>query len=193
VHTAFQERDFTRSALTADGYRGWTTFSAIRPGGLATVDPEGGTYMVLRVTDDAPRFLKASPAGHFKGIDQTVPLAQLRANWVDRACVLYIGKGNNLDVRLRAMAAFGAGKATAHRGGRLIWQLKESPSLLVAWRSVRPGFTPKTDEDDMIECFRQAYGKPPFANYPDRLGRSQVPTRPASRSGRATACRLRPP
>jgi hypothetical protein len=46
-----------------------------------------------------------------------------------------------------------------------------SRELLVAWRHVRPGFTPKTDEDDMIARFREAYGQPPFANYPDRMGR----------------------
>ena len=147
------------------------TFSALRPGGPGTVDSEGGTYVVLRVTGDPPAFLHISPAGHFKGVDPTVSPGQMLANWVNGSRVLYIGKADHLDVRLRCMAAFGAGKRVAHWGGRLLWQLKESADLLVAWRPARAGFTPKTDEHDMIERFRLAYGKPPFANYPDRMGR----------------------
>ena len=171
MHVPARKSDFSRRSLTADGYEGWTTFSALRPGGGTKIDQEGGTYVVLRVSRDPPLFLKVSPAGHFKGYDQTAPLEQLQANWVVGALVLYIGKANDLDVRLRCMAAYGAGKRVAHRGGRLLWQLADAPTLLVAWRPVRVGSTPKTDEDDMIDSFREAYGRPPFANYPNRPGR----------------------
>ena len=163
--------DFAKRTLALPGYSGWTTFDSLRPGGGAKSVREGGTYVVLRTTDNAPRFLKINPAGHFKGMDQTVPISHLEANWVVGARVVYIGKADDLDERLRCMAAFGAGKRVAHRGGRLIWQLEEASDLLVAWRLVRRGFSPKTDEDDMIARFREAYGKPPFANCPDRMGR----------------------
>ena len=171
MHTPARKSDFTRRALTNDGYVGWTPFAALRQRSTAVIDEDGGTYVVVRVTNGPPTFLRESPAGHFKGENPTVPVQQLRANWVAGARVLYIGKGDDLDVRVRCMAAFGAGKRVAHRGGRLVWQLKESAQLLVAWRRVRPSFTPKTDEDDMIARFREAYGQPPFANYPDRMGR----------------------
>jgi hypothetical protein len=57
-------------------------FASLRSGGSLKVVPEGGTYIVLRVTDAPPVFLSISPAGHFKGQDQTVPLADMKANWV---------------------------------------------------------------------------------------------------------------
>lgn len=83
VHMPPPKLDFTRTGLTAGGYRGWMTFSALRPGGPGTVDSEGGTYVVLRVTGDPPVFLHISPAGHFKGVDPTVSPGQMLANWVN--------------------------------------------------------------------------------------------------------------
>lgn len=166
-----RKSDFTRRALTADGYQGWTTFSTLRPGGGTKIEHGGGTYVVLGVTDDPPICLEVTPASWFMGLDQTVPPEQLEVNWVAGARVLYIGKADDLDERLRCMAAFGAGRRVAHRGGRLVWQRAEASALLVDQMPVRAGFTPKTDEDDMIDCFRQAYGQPPFANHPDRMGR----------------------
>jgi hypothetical protein len=69
------------------------------------------------------------------------------------------------------MAAFGAGKKSSHWGGRLVWQLAEAPTLVVAWRPTRVVFDrPMDDETDMIRRFREAYGKPPFANLPHLLG-----------------------
>jgi hypothetical protein len=98
----------------------------------------------------------------FSSVDPTVSLSALKANWVDDARVLYIGKADSLNTRIRAMAAFGHGIRAAHLGGRVVWQLKESPILLVGWRPLRPGFTPLQDETDMIDKFRTAYGQPPL-------------------------------
>jgi hypothetical protein len=64
--------------------------------------------------------------------------------------VLYIGKADCLDARIRAMAAFGHGVRAAHFGLWLVWQLTESAFLLVGWRPVRAGFTPSQDETDVI-------------------------------------------
>jgi hypothetical protein len=173
VHDPPRITDFRRVALAADGYEGWTTFGSLHPRRPDIhIPPAGGTYVVLRVKTDEPVFLRANPAGLFKGRDPTVSLAHLEANWVDKARVLYIGKAENLDTRVRAMAAFGAGTKSSHFGGRIVWQLEEAPTLLVAWRHTRFGFEhPLDDEDDMIRRFRTAYGKSPFANRPHLLGR----------------------
>lgn len=164
--------DFTHKALVRDGYDGWVVFPELRPGGGAVIDGEPGTYVVYHMTDAPPVFLDANPAGPFKGRDPTVPAEHLKANWVGGAHVLYIGKANSLKVRVCAMAAYGAGKRVGHEGGRLVWQLADAADLLFAWRPLRKRFaTALADEVDMIEQFCSAYGKPPFANAPDRLGK----------------------
>lgn len=114
-------------------------------------------------------FAERSCGGWFKGKDPTVPREALDANWVDGAEVIYIGKAEELKRRLTQFADFGAGKAIGHWGGRLIWQLPSIDELLVAWKET-PGRVPIEVEAELIASFRQAYGKPPFANDPHRLG-----------------------
>jgi hypothetical protein len=53
----------------------------------------------------------------------------------------------------------------------LIWQLDQSERLLVAWKTLPTETDPPAVEKAMIAAFRNDYGKPPFANDPDRLGR----------------------
>jgi hypothetical protein len=47
--------------------------------------------------------------------------------------------------------------------------LVDAADLLVAWRET-PGRVPREVEAEMIASFREAFGKPPFANEPHRLG-----------------------
>lgn len=114
----------------------------------------------------ADRFVPRSCGGWFKGKDPSVRREVLDRNWVSGAEVVYIGKANNLRRRLGEFAAFGAGKAVAHWGGRLIWQLADTAALRVAWR-VTPEVVPVQVEGEMIAKFRQLYGQSPFANNPD--------------------------
>lgn len=135
---------------------------------LRDVPEPGGVYVVIQPTNTEPDFLKSNPGGRFKGRTPTVGAAALYANWVEGADIVYIGKADNLRRRLRQFAQFGAGKPIGHWGGRLIWQLTRSKDLLVAWRET-PG--EKEVETTMLADFRAAYGRPPFANDPHRLGR----------------------
>lgn len=128
-----------------------------------------GVYIVIRAAGD-PRFLASNPGGRFKGKDPSVGDEGLCANWVEDAEVVYIGKADDLGRRLKEFTRFGEGKPIGHWGGRLIWQLADSAELLVAWRET-PGEIPRNVEATMIAAFRSAYGKPPFANEPHRLGR----------------------
>lgn len=160
--------DWARDRLETAGFEGWLSFNELH-GQLAGVPASGGVYIVVRRVA-APAFLGASPGGRFKGRDPTVSKAALRANWVDEAEVIYIGKGDNLRRRLREYMRFGEGEPIGHWGGRLIWQLKDSAELLVAWKET-PGRASRALEAEMIEAFRAAFGKPPFANEPHRLGR----------------------
>jgi hypothetical protein len=161
------KQQFSRQHLEADGFEGWVTFDHLR-----NTDPcptSGGVYVVSRSDQSAPCFLDQSCGGWFKDRDPTVTNDHLVANWVDDAEIVYIGKANNLRRRLREFAKFGAGYKIGHWGGRLIWQLEESSTLLVAWKET-PDLDPASVEAHMIADFRSAYGHPPFANDPHRLG-----------------------
>ena len=158
---------WTREGLQAFGFRGFVTFAAL-PG--VDVPRAPGVYCVLRPSAAAPVFLSHSPAGHFKGEDPTVSIADLQSQWVDGAHVVYIGKANQgatgtrgLRKRLDEYRAFGAGRPVGHRGGKRIWQLADSAELLVAWKTtVDEAAT--TTELELLAAFRQAYGRLPFAN-----------------------------
>lgn len=125
---------------------------------------------MVTYTASAPiTFAERSCGGWFKGKDPTVTLDALAANWVDDAQVVYIGKADQLNRRLKQYADFGSGKPIGHWGGRLIWQLPSIDCLLIAWKET-PGRVPVDVEAELITQFRRAYGKPPFANDPHRLG-----------------------
>jgi hypothetical protein len=134
------------------------------------VPAAGGVYVVWRVAADQPEFLDANLGGRFKGRDPTVSEDALRANWVDGAEVVYIGKAASLKRRIADFERFGRGAPIGHWGGRLIWQLADSVRLRIAWKPT-PGLDPKRVESRLIGEFREIYGKPPFANDPNRLGR----------------------
>lgn len=161
--------DWTNAALKRQGFKGWVTFNDLADE-LPAIARTGGIYVVVQRARSKPDFLKVNPGGRFKQRDPTVDAAALEANWVDGAEVVYIGKADNLRRRLREFMRFGAGVPIGHWGGRLIWQLSRSAELLVAWRET-PGEIPKAVETRLLEDFRAAYGKPPFANDPQLLGR----------------------
>lgn len=163
-----EQRSWQRAHLETVGFAGWVTFQqlACEP---ASVSSGGGVYVVHRGLGK-PRFSAESQGGRFKGRDPSVSEDVLRANWVDGAGIVYIGKADNLRRRLREFTRFGEGEPIGHWGGRLIWQLADSADLLVAWKET-PGRAPREVEADMIAGFRKAWGKPPFANEPHRLGR----------------------
>jgi len=160
---------WSREALAEAGFEGWITFGELAEG-LAAIAAGPGVYIVVRPPAGTLEYRAANPGGRFKGRDPTVSPEALSANWVDGAEVIYIGEAGDLRRRLREYMRFGEGAPIGHWGGRLIWQLADSPSALVAWRQT-PGRDPKQVESEMIAEFRESWGKPPFANEPHRLGR----------------------
>lgn len=157
---------FNRASLETAGFVGWVPFPAIRTTACPTC---GGIYVVLYSGENPRSFADRSCGGWFKGKDPTVPHEALAANWVDGVEVVYIGKADQLKRRLTQYADFGEGKPVGHWGGRLIWQLPNADALLVAWKET-PNRVPAEVEAELITAFRQAHGKPPFANDPHRLG-----------------------
>jgi hypothetical protein len=155
--------------LVANGFTGFITCSELQRTGCRDVPNEGGIYLVIRPFAMAPEFLSESIGGHFKGNNPTLPTAALRAQWVEPAKVLYIGKAGGLSgngtlkSRLRQYMNFGQGQAVGHWGGRCIWQLADSSSLQICWK-VTPSEDPAARESELIQDFRAQYHKRPFAN-----------------------------
>ncbi|MFA1701652.1 hypothetical protein ACDT10_01910 [Mycobacterium intracellulare] len=149
------------------GFSGWVPFAALP---TADVPGDAGVYVVVRPSDEPPTFLDVSPAGHFKGRDPTVPVAELAALWVPGARVVYIGKAalgttgrRGLRKRLDEFRRFGSGAPIGHSGGRRIWQLADHAELLVGWR-VADDIDAAKIETAMIAAFRAHHGRLPFAN-----------------------------
>jgi hypothetical protein len=160
-------------AIKNEGFEGFLSIRRLRMTGLREVPDQMGVYLVLRVAPEAHEFLERSPAGHFKGQDPTVAIEKLHAHWIDGAIVLNIGKAGapggsaTLYSRLKQYLEFGAGKPVGHRGGRLIWQLKDAQDLLVAWKVIESGI-PREVEREYIRLFKDANeGRRPFANLQD--------------------------
>lgn len=116
----------TTEPIDLNGFRGWVPFSELPD---ADVPTGPGVYVVVRPNDDPPTFLDVSPAGHFKGKDPTVPVAELQALWVPDTRIVYIGKASlgssgkrGLRKRFYEYRRFGAGEPVGHSGGRRIWR-----------------------------------------------------------------------
>lgn len=157
---------FDRPSLEATGFVGWIPFGLLKSSNCPST---GGVYVVTLEASSPPAFAERSCGGWFKGKDPTVSREALLLNWVDDAEVVYIGKADQLRRRLRQFADFGSGKPVGHWGGRLIWQLSNADMLRIAWKET-PGEVPLVVEAELLTAFRDVYGKPPFANNPDRLG-----------------------
>jgi hypothetical protein len=158
---------WTREALVEQGFVGWVPLRLLDSVQSAPV--ASGVYVVLFAGAE-PFDWQASCGGWFKGCDPSISSERLDANWVAGANVVYIGKGNSLRRRLVEFAKFGQGRAIGHWGGRILWHLPNPDGLLVAWRPTPETVDPAKVESELIDGFRLAYGKPPFANRPERSG-----------------------
>jgi hypothetical protein len=159
--------DWTQTSLTASGYAGFVPFAELP---TSDVPREPGVYIVIRPSVADPVFLRENPSGRFKDKDPSVPVETLEAAWVPGTPVLYIGKASGgtsgkrgLRTRLDEYRRHGAGLPVGHWGGRYIWQLEDSASLLVAWKPT-PDVDARDIERDLIANFVEHHKKRPFAN-----------------------------
>jgi hypothetical protein len=153
--------------ICLDSFSEPISIGALRKSRCSGVPREPGVYVILRASDRMPEFLRKSRGGWFKGKDPSVPLDEVRTQWVKGAHVVYVGKAagrKGLNRRVCQLVDFGSGKAVGHRGGRLLWHLPQSEKLLVRWRTC-PGTEADQAETNAIGSFKAVYeGKRPFAN-----------------------------
>jgi len=159
--------NFTREGILKEGFVGFHIIESFIRSGYSEVPNKPGNYIVFRSETPEPTFLEKSPAGWFKGKDPTVSIEILWENWIDGAHVLYIGKGINLNKRIKDFIRFGSGKRVGHMGGRLVWQVEGHENFLIAWMAVNTNENPRSKEKQMIREFKAIYGKRPFANLED--------------------------
>jgi hypothetical protein len=157
-----------RTPLESQGFRGFVTIRDLRASALEQVPDLPGVYVLLRDSEEPPRFRNRSIGGHFKR-DPTVGVDVLDEAWVGTSTVVYIGKAggpesrSTLRRRLRQYLRFGSGEPIGHWGGRYVWQLQDAEHLVVAWR-VTDGLNPEAVEKQMLRDFKAAHGRLPFAN-----------------------------
>ena len=156
-----------RQSLKQDGFTG---FRALADLDINRIPQKPGVFAVLRPEGFQPQFLAKSTAGVFKKKDPSLKAAELTAEWVDDADVLYVGKagpgskGNRgLRRQIQEFIDFGKGKPPGHWDGRLIWQLAGAGSLLIAWKEL-PVDQLNDAEAASHAAFLQSYGRLPFAN-----------------------------
>ena len=103
---------------------GFKTIKELKSLGFNSIPKEKGVYVVLHKKLSSPEFLFESIGGHFKGKNPTVPIYELKNNWVNNEEIVYIGQagGKNskstLRNRLTLYIKYGSGKPVGHQGGR---------------------------------------------------------------------------
>ncbi len=145
------------------GFEGFKSVHELNDNKSAIPDAMG-VYMVVYANDFSPEYLSVGTGGHFKGKNPNVSIDELKNNWIEDTCVVYIGKATNLRKRLSQYLRFGEGSNVGHWGGRYIWQLKDSRNLLFCWK-MTPNENSKDVESALIREFQIYYnGRLPFAN-----------------------------
>ncbi len=158
------------SSLETDGYTGFLTVGQLHRSGCFEVPEERGLYVALARSEAPHGFLSQSTAPVWRGLDPTLPVEALTARWVEGACLLYVGRApgpgvrTRLRQRIKRLLRFGHGSVVAHWDGRLLWQLRESSRLVIAWRVCNELEDPARLEVDLLARFERTYGALPFAN-----------------------------
>lgn len=158
---------FNRQSLKQDGFTGFRPLADLDTN---RIPQRTGIFAVLSPEGFEPRFLSKSTAGVFKKKDPSLPATALAGEWVNDADVLFVGKagpgskGNRgLRRQIQEFVDFGRGKPPGHWDGRLVWQLADAGSLIIAWKELPVGRL-NAAEAEYHAAFVEAHGKLPFAN-----------------------------
>ncbi|MBD1543055.1 hypothetical protein G9E11_12535 [Arthrobacter sp. IA7] len=156
-----------KQTLKDEGFTGFRPFDQLD---INRVPRAPGLYVVLKPEGFERVFLAKSLGARFKKRDPSLPRPALEAKWIENADVLYIGKaslgstGNRgLRKHIQEFTDFGRGKPVGQWDGRLIWQLADAKSLIIAWKELAAEELNPAEAAYHAE-FVRFYGKLPFAN-----------------------------
>lgn len=134
-------------------------------GSRLDIPPVAGVYVVHLAAPGSLRVRRDAGTARY---GSTVDATRLQEKWgrVQRATatdVGYIGKAQNLRVRLRALARFAAGAARNHKGGEWLWQIA---GIADAWIEIIPCEPAQEEqlEADLRKQFRAVHSEWPLAN-----------------------------
>ena len=152
-----------QNVLNKFGFLGFNTVASLRKG-TSVIPDVPGVYLVLYTSKGNPDFINPGTGGFFKGKNPNVSIEELQANWIDNEPIIYIGKAKSLHKRIKQYMDFGSGCPVGHYGGRYIWQIKDSGSLIICWKPIIDQ-NPADIESRLIQEFKaQHNGQRPFAN-----------------------------
>jgi hypothetical protein len=149
--------------------RGWSgpiTVQDLLSSCSSELPKTAGVYTVL-FGGGSPEFLDKSAAGWYQDRNSSYSARIAFDRWAKGATILYFGMTASrgmLRDRIRKLVDFAAGKPVAHRGGRLLWHLREWRSLQLPWCEC-PASTARALEASLIESFAPLHeARRPFAN-----------------------------
>ncbi|MDD2476938.1 MAG: hypothetical protein PHI32_13645 [Dysgonamonadaceae bacterium] len=144
------------------------TFENLWLNGFRSIPNEKGIYIVMVPEQFDVQFLENTTAiTTHNGKNLLYPACDLRTkyNSSDRK-ILYVGKAggenNKLRQRIRQYVKYGYGEANNHRGGRAIWQIKNSEQLLIGYHICEK---PRDEESILLAEYYSKYGTFPVANW----------------------------
>ncbi|MHA6668553.1 hypothetical protein ACX3O0_06740 [Homoserinimonas sp. A447] len=145
---------------------------------IGTGDDVEGIYAIVRESTATPTFTDdVRPVPH--RLARTA--AEATELWVENCQLLYFGKAplrkpsksgkrKGLAQRIDEYRRHGLAGGSNHHGGKLIWQVDDVESLLVAWKAVPEGEA-NLIESALILGFMETMNRAPYANTgPPRKG-----------------------
>lgn len=164
---------FTIDDLKSAGFVGFVPLrSFLKPMVMGQAADAEGVYVVARESLVRPTFLEDI---HRKPRPKIYTAAEAEAEWIEGSQTLYIGKGplrkprgsrrQGVAQRINEMRAHGHSGGANHYGGKLIWQIDDPDSLLIAWKVLLDG-TADAAESALIHAFMDLdeFGRAPYAN-----------------------------
>jgi hypothetical protein len=161
--------EFSKEQLKRKGFRGFLSLQELAASDLSKIPEERGLYLIFRDSTGHPKFLEESPVKNLRP-NTTVALSMLEQRWVPGASLLFIGVAGKPRVlsgsirdRVAKLIGFMSGKQSSHFAARVLWQLSEASSLLLAWKETGV-MAPTYARSMLLVDFRKEFGKVPFGN-----------------------------
>lgn len=166
--------------LRADGFSGFIPLKSFLKDAVIGDRPDvEGVYAIVRESAARPAFREDV---HRNPRPKIYSAAEAEARWVDGAQTLYLGKGplrklskgrrQGLAQRLHELRAHGYDGSANHYGGKLLWQIDDMDSLIVAWK-VLPAGAADANETALIHRFMKmdSLRRAPYANISKKRSR----------------------